>query len=48
VGYESAINFLNATDNTQLIDQFWLKTNQLDGIRKENILAVIPELKDLK
>ena len=37
-----------ATDNTQLIDQFWLKSRQLDEIRKENILAVIPELKNLK
>ena len=48
VGYESAIKFMYATDNTQLIDQFWLKTNQLDEIRNENILDVIPELAALK
>jgi sulfatase maturation enzyme AslB (radical SAM superfamily) len=47
-GFESAITFMNATDNTQLIDTFWRKTHQLDEIRKENILDVIPELKALK
>jgi organic radical activating enzyme len=48
VGFESAINFMHATDNTQLIPKFWSKTTQLDQIRKENILDVIPELRDLK
>jgi organic radical activating enzyme len=48
VGFESAINFLQATDNTHLIDTFWRKTNELDQIRNENILDVIPELKALK
>jgi sulfatase maturation enzyme AslB (radical SAM superfamily) len=47
-GFESAINFMNATDNQSLIEQFWIKTNQLDEIRNENILEVIPELKALK
>lgn len=47
-GFESAITFMNATDNTQLIDTFWRKTHELDEIRKENILDVIPELKALK
>jgi len=37
-----------ATDNTQLIDTFWRKTHELDNIRKENILDVIPELAALK
>jgi sulfatase maturation enzyme AslB (radical SAM superfamily) len=48
VGFESAINFMHATDNTQLIDQFWRKTHELDNIRNENILDVIPELQALK
>jgi len=48
VGFESAINYLQATDNTHLIEQFWRKTNELDAIRNENILEVIPELKALK
>ena len=47
VGFESAINFMNATDNTHLIDTFWRKTNELDDIRKESLLDVIPELKAL-
>jgi len=47
VGFESAINYMMTTDNTHLIDTFWRKTHELDGIRKENILDVIPELKAL-
>jgi MoaA/NifB/PqqE/SkfB family radical SAM enzyme len=48
VGFESAINFMMSTDNTQLLDTFWLKTHQLDEIRGENILEIIPELEALK
>lgn len=48
VGFESAINFMMATDNTQLINQFWVKTHKLDVIRNENILDIIPELAALK
>ena len=48
VGFESAITFMNATDNTHLIDTFWRKTYELDEIRRENILDVIPELAALK
>ena len=47
-GFESAITFMTATDNTHLIDTFWRKTHELDGIRNENVLDVIPELKALK
>jgi hypothetical protein len=47
-GFESAITFMNATDNTNLIDTFWRKTHELDSIRNENILDVLPELKALK
>jgi len=47
-GFESAITFMNATDNTHLIDTFWRKTHELDEIRKENIMEVIPELDVLK
>ena len=48
VGFESAINFMMQTDNTHLIDTFWRKTHELDAIRKENILDIIPELAALK
>lgn len=48
VGFESAIKFMRSNDNTHLIDTFWRKTHELDGIRQENILAIIPELAALK
>ena len=48
VGFESAVNYMMSTDNTHLIPQFWAKTQQLDDIRKENILDIIPELAALK
>jgi hypothetical protein len=46
-GFKSAINFMMATDNTQLIDVFWRKTHDLDDIRNEKLLDVIPELQAL-
>lgn len=46
-GFESAINFMMATDNTHLIDTFWRKTRELDSIRSEHLLDVIPELQGL-
>jgi hypothetical protein len=48
VGFESAITFMNATDNTHLIDTFWRKTHELDEIRRENIMDVIPEITALR
>lgn len=48
MGYESAINFMMSTDNTHLLPKFWSKTAELDAIRNENILEIIPELKELK
>jgi len=47
-GFKSAIAFMNAVDNTHLIETFWTKTNQLDSIRKENCLEILPELIALK
>jgi hypothetical protein len=47
VGFESAINFLNNNDNSHLLPTFWSKTKELDKLRKENILEVIPELQEL-
>jgi len=44
VGFESAINFMMATDNTHLIDTFWRKTHELDAIRAESWSDVLPEL----
>jgi len=47
-GFESAIKFMMTTDNTHLIDTFWRKTHELDDIRRENIMDIIPELAALK
>ena len=47
-GFESAIAFMNSTDNTHLIDTFWRKTYELDAIRNESCLNIIPELRALK
>ncbi len=47
VGFESAVNFMQATDNTKLIPKFWAKTQELDAIRNESLLDIIPELKEL-
>jgi radical SAM protein with 4Fe4S-binding SPASM domain len=43
-GFESAIKFLNATDNSHLYSTFWIKTAELDRIRNERLLDAIPEL----
>jgi hypothetical protein len=37
-----------ATDNTALLPKFWKNMQDLDRIRNENILDVIPELSALK
>lgn len=47
-GFESAMQFMQATDNSNLISRFWERTDQLDQIRNENCLEVIPELAALK
>ena len=48
VGFESAIKFMWAQDNTHLLDQFWSRTRQLDSIRQERVLRVLPELAELE
>ncbi len=48
VGFESAIKFMMATDNSNLIDKFWSKTQELDAIRNENLLNILPELDALR
>jgi MoaA/NifB/PqqE/SkfB family radical SAM enzyme len=48
VGFESAINFMDATDNSHLLPKFWSRTEELDDLRRENIFDVLPELRVLK
>jgi MoaA/NifB/PqqE/SkfB family radical SAM enzyme len=47
IGFESTIKFIQSTDNTHLLPKFWSKTRELDAIRGENVLEVIPELEAL-
>ncbi len=47
VGFESAIKFMMATDNTALLSKFWEKTRELDAIRREDIYTAIPEIQGL-
>jgi hypothetical protein len=47
VGFESAIKFMDATDNTHLLPEFWQRTKVLDALRDEELLQVVPELWDL-
>lgn len=48
VGFESAIKFMDATDNSHLLPKFWAKTQELDAMRKQNVFDVLPELRDLQ
>lgn len=47
VGFESALNYLDANDNSHLQLQFIQKTQQLDKIRNESIGDAIPELRSM-
>lgn len=44
VGFESALQFMMATDNSNLLDTFWTRTRQLDQIRGQNVMEALPEL----
>jgi hypothetical protein len=46
-GFESAITFMDSRDNSKRLSEFWEKSKQLDEIRGEDILLVLPELRDL-
>ena len=47
-GFESALTFLDATDNTHLIPAFWDKINTMDKIRNETWHDYIIEVHDIK
>lgn len=47
VGFESAIKFMQATDNSDLLAKFWHKTQQLDHMRQESWQDFVPELAQL-
>jgi hypothetical protein len=43
-GFEGAITFMMATDNSHLLPNFWSTVNDLDWSRNEDLLSVVPEL----
>ena len=47
-GFKSAIQFMEANDNTPLLPEFNRVMTRLDGIRDESFYNVFPELKELE
>jgi len=43
-GFQGAITFMMATDNSHLLPNFWKTVNDLDWSRSESLLSVVPEL----
>lgn len=43
-GFQGAINFMMATDNSHLLSTFWESVNDLDWVRREDLMQVVPEL----
>jgi radical SAM protein with 4Fe4S-binding SPASM domain len=46
-GFEGAISFMMATDNSHLLPDFWKTVNDLDWSRSESLLDVVPELESI-
>jgi radical SAM protein with 4Fe4S-binding SPASM domain len=47
-GFEAAIKFMMETDNSRLLGHFWEAINNLDWSRNESLVAVVPELEQLR
>jgi radical SAM protein with 4Fe4S-binding SPASM domain len=43
-GFRGAIEFMMAADNQHLLGKFWEQTADLDWVRKESLIKVVPEL----
>jgi radical SAM protein with 4Fe4S-binding SPASM domain len=46
-GFEAAIAFMMATDNSHMLPDFWRQVNEIDWSRRENLLSVVPELEQI-
>ena len=46
-GFEAAIQFMMAQDNSHLLKDFWESVNDLDWSRNESLLSVVPELEEI-
>jgi organic radical activating enzyme len=47
-GFEGAIAFMMATDNSHLLPDFWKTVNDLDWARSESLVSVVPELQEIE
>ena len=47
-GFEGAIAFMMATDNSHLLPDFWKTVNDLDWARSESLVSVVPELQAIE
>jgi hypothetical protein len=43
-GFQGAIEFMMAQDNSHLLPAFWQSVNDLDWSRNESLMSVVPEL----
>jgi hypothetical protein len=46
-GFQGAIQFMMATDNSHLLTEFWESVNDLDWSRSESLVDVVPELNEI-
>ena len=46
-GFQGAIQFMMATDNSYLLPEFWKSVEQLDNARSESLMQVVPELEQI-
>jgi organic radical activating enzyme len=46
-GFEGAVTFMMATDNSHMLPDFWRQVNEIDWSRKESLLSVVPELEQI-
>jgi hypothetical protein len=46
-GFRGAVEFMMATDNSHLLPKFWTLVEDLDGVRNESLVAVVPELEQI-
>jgi sulfatase maturation enzyme AslB (radical SAM superfamily) len=46
-GFQGAVQFMMATDNSHLLKDFWESVNDLDWSRSESLLSVVPELQEI-
>jgi radical SAM protein with 4Fe4S-binding SPASM domain len=46
-GFEGAIVFMMAIDNSHMLPDFWRQVNEIDWSRREDLLSVVPELKQI-